>query len=233
MASNLIVRASVAACALGMSTSAFALVYDDFSVVTPGAYPVALPTSPSWVDAPEANASVFGGIRFISISNRAFANYTGTFQPFVVIENGELSYSAPSNFRGNTTMAYGLGSAPLIDLTADGASAFVLDVSALSLPNGGVATLRFDIRSTNTTGTGGTDTTRSIDITAPGVYTMPFAEFNAGIDLTVVDWFGVAVLTPEGGTFSATSFANNIVVPEPASLSAVALAALGMFRLRR
>lgn len=230
MVSKLVSRACVAVCAMGLSTSAFADFYDDFSVVTQGAYPVTLPTNSSFIDAPETNASVLGGIRHISLSNRAFTNYTGPFQPFVMIENGELSYSAPSDFRGNTTMAYGLGSAPLIDLTAGGASAFVLDVSALSLPTG-VATLRFDIRSTQTTGNGDTDTNRSLDITAPGVYTMDFSQFNPGIDLTVVDWFGVAVLTPEGGTFSVTSFGNNI--PEPATLSILGATALGLLRRRR
>lgn len=215
------------------ATLASAAIYDDFTTVTPGAYPLALPTSPSWIERGETNSTVLAGQRYIALSNRAFTNYTGPFQPFVVVEGGELKYSAPANFRGNTTMAYGISSAPLIDLTADGATAFVLEVSSLSLPNGGVATLRFDIRSAVTTGNGDTDTNRSIDITGPGVYSMPFSEFNPGIDITAVNWFGVAVLTPEGGTFSVTSFGNNAAVPEPAALGLVGLPAVALLRRRR
>lgn len=225
---------SLSALALLVSANlGLAAVYDDFTAVTPGAYPLALPTSPSWIERGEANPSVFGGERYVALSNRNFTNYTGTFQPFVVVEGGELKYSAPSNFRGNTTIAYGFAQAPVIDLTAEGATAFVLDVSALSIPAGTVATLRFDIRSTITTGTGGTDTTRSMDITAPGVYSMPFSEFNPGIDLTAVNWFGVAILTPEGGTFSVTSFGNNVAIPEPATLGLLGFAALPLTRRRR
>src|SRR5688500_12782807 len=146
------IRVAAAACAFLFPALASADIFDDFSNATPGVYPLTLPTDAVFVEDFETNATVFHGERLVSITNRAFTNYTGEFQPFMEISGGTLNYSAPSDFRGIVTSAYGFSSAPAFDLTAGGATAFVVDLSSLSLPNGGVATLRFDIRSANTSG---------------------------------------------------------------------------------
>ena len=209
-------------------------VYDTYSSAQSGFYPLTLPTTSSFVEGTEVNPDVLGGQREVAISNAAFTNYTGPFQPSVTVASGQFSLAAPSDFRAITAITYGFNTTPTFNLTADGATAFVVDVAALSVPGGATASLQFNVVSPNMPGNNATDTLRTLTISGPGVYTYNFADFNPTTDFTNVDRVDLRLrATTSGTTFAFNTFGDNVAVPEPASAGLVAAGAAVLVARRR